>query len=518
VLHPHPAVRALALACLTFAALLTPSAARAAAVTTHFASIDAGNMFTCGAKSAGGVECFGSGGQGQTAPPAGLGTVKKVVAGGAWGCAIKADDSLACWSNIPSLVAIPAGVTTVTDVSAGRANTCAVKKDDGTVACWGDEFSGLGQAPPGLGAARSVSVGARHACALKTDHTVACWGSGPAATVPAGLGTAIQVTAGEEHSCAVKTDGTAVCWGTDTSGQTDVPATLGTVASVSGGGVFTCAVKTDSTVACWGAGGAGASVVPANLGTVTQLDAGYGHVCAVHADGTFLCWGHDDEGSLGRISNDGVAPPAPVVSRVTDHGNFVTVEGTADPDLAYWVRVYDAADCKAAGTMSQNTPAAYADHGIAVNTPPTGALTVSVDVINPFGQASECHNVYTRPIADGRGGDRTPVVTPTPIIDAPASVITPQLVDASPSGNRAVVVTGIAPKASAGKTVTIKASLGGHVQSTAKTKIKADGTFKATIKLATRKARKQAIYTAYIGKHKIGRLHLTSKTSAVGTP
>jgi len=88
------------------------------------------------------------------------------------------------------------------------------------------------------------------------------------ATLPlTGTGTAAQaqsVLAGGNHNCAVKTDHTLWCWGNNFSGQlgdgttTNNPVPVQVSghttdwATVSPGQGYTCAVKTDHTLWCWG--------------------------------------------------------------------------------------------------------------------------------------------------------------------------------------------------------------------------------------------------------------------------
>src|SRR5204863_153395 len=96
------------------------------------------------------------------------------------------------------------------------------------------------------GTVAQVSAGLWHTCALRTDGTVACWGSnvGPGegfsggylgqATPP--MGTFTQVSAGAWHTCGLRPDGTVACWGNNTQGQATPPAGTFTRVSAGGGG------------------------------------------------------------------------------------------------------------------------------------------------------------------------------------------------------------------------------------------------------------------------------------------
>jgi alpha-tubulin suppressor-like RCC1 family protein len=125
--------------------------------------------------------------------------------------------------------------------------TCAHVSTD-SLWCWGYDTLGTGtpdmngvsrsltaqQVVRGLAglAATKVATGSTHACALKTDGTVACWGENsvgqvgdPSYTnrtepfdVP-GLAEVRDIAAADQHSCAVFMDNTVKCWGDDSRGQ-----------------------------------------------------------------------------------------------------------------------------------------------------------------------------------------------------------------------------------------------------------------------------------------------------------
>ena len=302
-----------------------------------FTQISSGEVHTCGIKTDGTLYCWGGfNGFGETTPPSG--TYTQVATGWNHACAIKTDGTLACWGagttntgtdpNRGQAIA-PSG--TFIQVSAGWYNTCGLKTD-GSLLCWGDDSANQVSNTPSSGSYIQVStgesgaicaidvasavtcwgntslqgtppsdtftqitLGAGHACGLRTDGQLICWGDNTygQSTVPAGVSFGrSQISLGNEHTCWLKNDGSIACWGSNTVGQSTPP--LGTYAQVSTGFGYTCAIKTDGTLACWGNNGAGVSTPPG--GTFTQVSTGWTHACAIKTDGTLACWGSNDFG------------------------------------------------------------------------------------------------------------------------------------------------------------------------------------------------------------------------------
>ncbi|MDQ3036269.1 MAG: hypothetical protein M3Y87_27965 [Myxococcota bacterium] len=225
------------------------------------------------------------------------------------------DDATQCWGASPTGVSFgdtpqPApDLDGALDVKIGLSFLCALRAD-GRVECAGSNHAGqLGVSPdaapsraalepvPGLDDVVELALDGAHACALRSDGTVWCWGDnslgavgrairphGLGASVPepvpmpvAGLGPAIGVAAGVHHSCAALADGTIACWGHDSYGQ------LGR-----------------------GAVGAATSEPVAALGLddAIAIDARGNSTCALRADGTAWCWGRHSEGQLGIAAED----------------------------------------------------------------------------------------------------------------------------------------------------------------------------------------------------------------------
>ena len=144
--------------------------------------------------------------------------------------------------------------------SAGTDHACALRHD-GTIACWGRDDQGQASPPEGTvvvpeGARLvAVSAGDEHVCGLFDDGEVACWtASGQGWSTPFRGERLVALDSGGSHTCGLREDGTAVCrghFGNDT-GQASPPANEKFV-SISGGGAHTCALREDGSPSCWGA-------------------------------------------------------------------------------------------------------------------------------------------------------------------------------------------------------------------------------------------------------------------------
>ena len=176
-----------------------------------------------------------------------------------------------------------------TTVSAGGHHACGLRAN-GTVICWGNNYFSQRIAPEGPYSA--ISAGTFHTCGLRTDGTIECWGANTdheenfAGQADAPGGTFTAVTAGGEHSCGVRTDGTVKCWGNNDDQQSSPPR--GTFSAVDAGIWHTCGLRTDGTIACWGNNPSGQTNAPG--GSFTAVRAGWGHSYGVRTDGTIECW------------------------------------------------------------------------------------------------------------------------------------------------------------------------------------------------------------------------------------
>jgi alpha-tubulin suppressor-like RCC1 family protein len=201
-----------------------------------WASISASVSFTCGITTSGALWCWGHNAYGQLgvgttsdhSKPTRVGTASDwvQVATGDWHtCARNSGGSIYCWgSNIwgnlgtgdtterltPTKIATVSGVTSWTSVTAGQAYTCALGTmgSIGSSWCWG--LNDHGQL--GNGTTANTKSPSR-----VSDNRSTTW-----TTIAAGFG---------YHSCAVKSDHTLWCWGHNDQGQLGI-GTAGTTDSL----------------------------------------------------------------------------------------------------------------------------------------------------------------------------------------------------------------------------------------------------------------------------------------------
>ena len=268
-----------------------------------------------------------------------------------WACGV-VGGSLECWgknwygtlgdgsagasSTVYEPQAVP-GLTGVTSVVGGASFVVALA--DGDVYWWGkDVFAAINDASPkkiaGLTGILAITTGSTHACALRADNTVSCWGhnadgalgdgtttarSTPA-TVP-GLANVAAISAGGFHTCALSKTGAVSCWGDNELGQVGAGASevmspqvvpeVADATAIAAGSVHTCALKSDGEVVCWGgiyhASGNNGEFYPI-LGVrhAVAISAGYAHTCALESTGEVVCWGWNGLGQLG-LSTAGCA-------------------------------------------------------------------------------------------------------------------------------------------------------------------------------------------------------------------
>ncbi|HET6613687.1 MAG TPA: hypothetical protein VFG83_16925 [Kofleriaceae bacterium] len=125
-----------------------------------------------------------------------------------------------------------AGLPPAREVFSTRDKTCAITVD-GHVWCWGHGVLHK-HAPaamrqpvihPSLSKVVGLAIGPVNACALGTDGVMTCWGAfgaGGIISTPRpieGMGEVLEIDEGYQHTCAVRKDHTVACFGNNKWGQ-----------------------------------------------------------------------------------------------------------------------------------------------------------------------------------------------------------------------------------------------------------------------------------------------------------
>jgi alpha-tubulin suppressor-like RCC1 family protein len=384
----RPAVRTL----IAFVCLLVivdpcsgrmPSDEMSARMGTKRLAAGAEGNHTCFVRADANVVCWGDNTNGQIGDgtsgnvrrqptPTGITSAVSVAVGKDHSCALLATGSVQCWgSNATGQLGVGSGTTSsslpvtvpslsgVVSLVAGTGFTCA-RKSDGTVRCWGLNLRGqLGDGTTtsprfspvsvsGLTDAARIVAGATHACALRGNGAMACWGGNNQGQLGTGNVTdrniptpVVDITeftdmgAGLNFTCALDGDGHLFCWGDNDTAQLGIGSTsnnsnrptrssfgLGAL-DLGAGESHGCFVSPGYFLFCWGANGSGqlglGTTSPFEtsfrgvFGGVLEVTGGRRHSCLLSTTDVVRCWGENALGQLGNTGSDASLQPTGVV-------------------------------------------------------------------------------------------------------------------------------------------------------------------------------------------------------------
>jgi alpha-tubulin suppressor-like RCC1 family protein len=220
-----------------------------------FESVAASDAFLCGVTTDGEPLCWGADESGETDIPAGI-AVERFVAAYSNTCAIESDGHIACWGNVwTGLNDAPTGDVFI-DAAAAEGVACG-EHPDGSMACWGEWYTGAmvpseidfdWTLPTGPFAALASSSG--NLCALNADGSIAGWGTANWGVTSPPTGTGYRdLSVGRDHACAIRPDDEVECWG-------DLPYWRqhpdGRWTTFTAGPWVDCGIREDGEVDCWG--------------------------------------------------------------------------------------------------------------------------------------------------------------------------------------------------------------------------------------------------------------------------
>ncbi len=188
------------------------------------------------------VTCWGRDDSGQASPPFAITSFARISAGSWSTCGIRMMTAtldgepvyrgpLICWgeSNGSTNIPIDASIN-YSKLSIGHVHGCALMEyqlpQGNNVHCWGGQVPGgfYGEATAPSGYFKQISVDDWHGCGIRNDGSLHCWGYnyyGQAEPPPGN--TYVRVSSGREYSCAMRLDDSLVCWGRNVDGNAPRP-------------------------------------------------------------------------------------------------------------------------------------------------------------------------------------------------------------------------------------------------------------------------------------------------------
>lgn len=195
-------------------------------------------------------------------------------------CGLTVTGELRCWGSETPVTSNPGPFT---DVAIPTSYTVCALRSDKTIKCFG---TGLAAKPP-VGAFRAISADntTNYVCALSVQGDMVCWGGlEPSPAIP---GKFVALSAGEfGNICAIEGSGRLVCHATLIYDATPP----GSFSQVSVSESYACGLR-DGLAVCWGGGGALQRVRQPPGGRFKSVKVGRNVSCGLRPNGLLVCWG-----------------------------------------------------------------------------------------------------------------------------------------------------------------------------------------------------------------------------------
>lgn len=180
----------------------------------------------------------------------------------------------------PGLFGAKCEVSTVA-ITVGSSHACLLRSD-GEVSCWGGSSADGVVSSPSDRDFTAIAAQRNRSCGLRNGH-VTCWNGSTFAGHEELSFESLAVN--DEGVCGIAAGGEVTCYANASPWLAGVSDAVEIVA----GDAFTCVRRTNGAVTCWGTNPAIAEQTPADA--FVSVAAGTAHMCGVTTSGGMLCWG-----------------------------------------------------------------------------------------------------------------------------------------------------------------------------------------------------------------------------------
>jgi alpha-tubulin suppressor-like RCC1 family protein len=234
----------------------------------------------------GGTSSAGFGGGALGGAGGSAGGVFAGAAGASAGCPLRCDNNRECVrSNERAYCHCGPGLfgdqcETVTESIAIGTNHACLLRSDGQVECWGKNLVGEATSPPGADFS-AIDAQGTHNCGVLSGQ-IQCWGTGAR---PRHMQPMAAVAVANDFMCGIFGSGEVQCF---TSDDASYFPGIADARQLVAGDDFACALRANGFVSCWGENSAVLNVPNVPFEAVS---AGATYVCGIMSNQQLACWG-----------------------------------------------------------------------------------------------------------------------------------------------------------------------------------------------------------------------------------